>query len=129
MFNSIIRERNGVHFPAFNGEKHYMVPFLKRFGLPNDLSHWQETVDDMLDGIETDEPIYFMADQAFVKAGRPHRRPGVHVDGYWVPDLRGHSGGGGSRHRGYDPLGGHKGVGRHRGYGRHASGMWDVPSP
>lgn len=108
MYNSIIHEGGQVHFPEFNHERHYMIPFMQKEGLPNELQHWQRTVDEMLDGIETDHPIYFMADQQYIHAGLPHRRPGVHVDGYWVADIRAHGGG-------------HRGSGIHRGYGVHRS--------
>lgn len=117
MFQSMMREVGPVSFPAFASERHYMVPFMQSEGLPPQLSHWQKTVDQMLDGIETDQPIYFMADQAFIEAGRPHRRPGVHVDGYWCPSMgrHGHLGCHGGGHRG-----GHlPAPSRHRGYGGH----------
>ena len=101
-YKSILERRGAVEFPAFTAERVYMVPFLKAEGLPFDLSRWQPTVDAMLDGVETDQPVYLMIDQAEVKAGVPHRRPGLHVDGHWVPALRAHSGlgeGGGGSHR------------------------------
>ncbi len=137
MFSSIIQERGAVSFPGFNAEKHYMIPFFKKYGLPKHLSHWQDTVDDMLDGIDTNRPIYFMADQAFVKAGTAHRRPGVHVDGYWdstfvyepnPPQWRLYGHGGGGRHQGvptHKLSPGHwKGVGTHRRWERSAA--WGV---
>jgi hypothetical protein len=82
---SIIKERSPVTFPRFTGERVYMRPFFQSEGLPVDLARWQPTVDAMLDGIATDAPIYLMIDQRAVRAGIPHRRPGVHIDGYWNP--------------------------------------------
>jgi len=82
---SIIKERSPVTFPRFIGERVYMRPFFQAEGLPYELSRWQPTVDAMLDGITTDGPIYLMIDQGAVRAGIPHRRPGVHIDGYWNP--------------------------------------------
>jgi hypothetical protein len=117
MFQSIMQERGPVFFPGFNAERHYMVPFYQEQGLPDHLAHWQNTVDAMLVGITSDQPIYFMADQAFVPAGTAQRRPGLHVDGYWHPSLSAHGGGG---HRGY---GGHRGRGGHG--GSHMSAGWD----
>lgn len=88
--NSTIQERGPVVFPPFTGERIYMREFTKHDGLPADLWRWQDTVDAMLDGADTDGPIYLMADQGFVRAGETHRRPGVHVDGYWNPGLMAH---------------------------------------
>lgn len=111
MFSSSMIECGRVPFPEFRQERHYMLPFKQVEGLPHELRSWQPTVDAMLDGITTDQPIYFMVDQSVVEPGKAHRRPGVHVDGYWVPDLKAHGGG-------------HTGGGR----GRHstAGGRWDT---
>lgn len=92
---SIVQQRGSVPFPAFTGERVYMREFRKADGLPIDLRRWQPTVDAMLQGIDTDTPIYIMIDQGRVMAGSSHRRPGVHLDGYWVPAIRAHSGRGG----------------------------------
>ena len=88
---SLIREIGPVPFPEFNRERHYMVPFLKREGLPQHLQHWQPTVDAMLVDIETDSPIYLMVDQGVVKANVSHRRPGMHIDGSRIPGIQAHS--------------------------------------
>lgn len=85
---SIVQQRGTTAFPAFNGERHHMRAFFQDGGLPGDLKHWQPTVDTMLDGIRTDAPIYLMVDQSVVKAGTTHRRPRMHLDGYWVPELQ-----------------------------------------
>jgi hypothetical protein len=82
-YTSFVEKRGQVSFPDFNNERVYMLEFFKKIGLPTHLKHWQKTVDLMLNGIETDLPIYLMIDQAFVKAGQTHRRPGLHIDGYW----------------------------------------------
>lgn len=89
-FNSIIQERGSVTFPEFLGERVYMREFFKKEGLPIDLSRWQPTVDQMLDGVGTDGPIYLMIDQAQVFPGTTHRREGIHIDGYWNPGVAGH---------------------------------------
>lgn len=83
--HSIIEARGPVAFPAYAGERHYMRPITKG-GLPKDLRHWQPTIDAMLAGIDTDSTMYLMIDQSAVKAGSTQRRPGLHIDGYWVPD-------------------------------------------
>jgi hypothetical protein len=81
---SICLQRGVVNFPMHNNERHYMIAFTRSAGLPTELKHWQRTVDQMLDGIYTDGPMYVMIDQKHVKAGQPHRRPGLHIDGLWV---------------------------------------------
>lgn len=80
---SELQQLGQVPFPAFTGERVYMREFTRKSGLPADLRRWQDTVDAMLDGVESERAIYIMVDQAPVEAGRPHRRPGVHVDGWW----------------------------------------------
>lgn len=88
---SIVQQRGTVSFPTFTGERVYMRPFFKHEGLPEHLSRWQPTVDAMLDGIDTDCPIYLMIDQKEVKANTTHRRPGMHLDGFWIPQLQAYS--------------------------------------
>lgn len=92
---STLQHRGSVTFPAFLAERVYMREFRKAQGLPLDLIRWQPTVDAMLEGVDTDGPIYLMIDQGIVKAGTSQRRPGVHIDGYWNPSLNAHGGGGG----------------------------------
>lgn len=87
---SIVQQRGTVTFPTHTGERIYMREFTKRFGLPADIFRWQETVDAMLDGIDVDGPIYLMVDQGYVRGGKTHRRPGMHIDGYWVPAIHAH---------------------------------------
>lgn len=87
---------NLVSFPAFTAERVYMLPFFKRDGLPRNLRRWQLTVESMLDGISTDRPIYLMIDQGIIEAGQTHRRPGLHADGNWNPELQCHRGSGGT---------------------------------
>ena len=87
LHRSIIETRGDASFPAWQGERVYMRPFLKADGLPQDLSRWQPTVDAMLDGIDTDQPVYIMIDETEVEAGLTQRRPGLHIDGYWDPGI------------------------------------------
>lgn len=90
--HSFVQGRGSVDFPAFAGERIYMQEFKKQTGLPSHMRRWQMTVDAMLDGIETDGPIYLMVDQGIVEAGKTHRRGGVHIDGYWQPEIQAHGG-------------------------------------
>jgi len=92
-YQSKVIENGSVSFPEFRGEKVYMVPFKQKDGLPAHLNRWQQTVDQMLRGVFTDETIYLMIDEQFVPAGKSHRRPGIHIDGYWNPGLSCHDGG------------------------------------
>ncbi len=98
---SVLTMRGKVPFPEFTGERIYMVPFRKRAGLSSNLRRWQPTVDAMLDGIPADL-AYLMVDQGCVAAGGTLRRPGVHMDGYWLGAQgrhgHGHGGGGGHIH-------------------------------
>lgn len=87
---SYVEERSKILLPENTGERVYMLEFYKKNGLPAHLSRWQKTVDQLLDGIDTDGPIYLMIDQGFVKAGSIQRRGGVHIDGYWQPALSAH---------------------------------------
>lgn len=83
-YKSIVQPRGSVRdWPEFQGDRIYMLPFFKAQGLPSYAIRWQGVVSEMLDGIETDLPIYLMVDQSPVAAGKFHRRPGVHIDGYW----------------------------------------------
>ena len=100
---SYVEQRGKVNFPEFTGERVYMKEFYKEKGLPSELSRWQSTVDSMLEGVDTDGPIYLMIDQGVVKGGTSHRRGGLHVDGYWNPRTSAH---GGTKHFGSWKTGG-----------------------
>jgi len=103
---SYIREIGPVAFPQWTGERVYMRPFTKAAGLPPHLRRWQSTIGAMLSGVDTEEPIYLMIDQSEVHAGQSQRRPGVHIDGYWIA---------GSGKHGPKPPG--------------HCGSWDTPAP
>lgn len=87
---SSVKRLGQVPFPSFTGERVYMQHFTKTGGLPSNLARWQDTVDAMLGDIECAGPIYLMIDQAFVAAGVPNRRPGLHVDGRWCATAGAH---------------------------------------
>ena len=94
MHQSIIQQRSSVFFPEHTGVRVYMREFHKAKGLPKDLAKWQATVDCMLDGVDSDGPIYIMIDEGIVTPSKPHRRQGLHIDGYWNPGIQAHGGGG-----------------------------------
>ena len=112
---SFIQPRGQITFPEFAGERVYMRPFTKKGGLPSDLKRWQSTVDQMLEGVDAPGAIYLMIDQRTVQPGAYHRRPGLHIDGYWNPAVRAHNGrdDGGGSHGG-------------RGGGGHITAGWDT---
>lgn len=124
---SYVVEMGKVQFPEFLAERVYMREFRLETGLPENLKRWQSTVNQMLVGVDTDGPIYLMIDQGHVKANTSHRRPGAHVDGYWLADTGRHGGSGhsmsahgGSGH-GSQPRPSHKGAPKH---GASASEGW-----
>lgn len=112
MNHSIVQQCGPVAFPAFMAERVYMREFRKESGLPSDLVRWQSTIDAMLDGVDTDGPIYLMIDQKALRAGESHRRPGVHVDGYWHPAI--------GKHQGHRAVSAHGGGG----HGTGCAGNW-----
>lgn len=135
-FESVIKQCGRVTFPEFTGERVYMREFRKSNGLPFDLARWQPTVDQMLDGVDTDGPIYLMVDQGYVSSGTTHRREGIHIDGYWNPGVHAHGSGHTPIPAGHRSYGGHGGISsenlyrRHRGLppsykrdGKHSSGI------
>lgn len=95
-------------FPIWSGERIYMHEFFKSKGLPTEYKRWQDTVDTMLEGIDTDGPIYLMVDQGIVQKGETLRRPGPHIDGHWITNIQAH---GIPGHR--NPSPGHQNPGRH----------------
>lgn len=94
MHASNLQTIGAVTFPAWTGERVYMREFTRKDGLPTDLQRWQPTVDAMLSGLEAPGPVYIMIDQGEVRPGTSHRRPGVHIDGYWIAAEGAHRGGG-----------------------------------
>lgn len=90
MLKSIVKEIGPVEFPAFTGERVYMLEIFKDKPLPESLARWEPTVAQMLVGVDTVGPVYLMIDQKVVKATETHRRPGMHIDGFWMPEHRAH---------------------------------------
>ena len=85
--SSVWCKPNTISFPEWRGERHYMVPFTVRYGLPSSLARYQATVDQMLEGFRVGNvTMFLMIDESTVKAGKPHRRDGLHIDGYWATE-------------------------------------------
>lgn len=110
-YTSVVREAGRVQMPKFTGLMVYMLPFFKKLGLPTTLKDWQPVVDAMFEGVDTVDEMFLMIDQRPVKANEFHRRPGLHVDGYWDRGTLGHQGHGSRppRHRSYPGSGSHVG--------------------
>lgn len=82
---SIVQQRGAVNFSSFNGDRIHMLTIDRDKPLPEVAKRWQQTIDDMMHGIDHDGPVYLMVDQKRVEAGKLHRRGGMHIDGFWVP--------------------------------------------
>lgn len=120
-FQSTVRNMGTVStFPAFTNERVYMRPFRKQDGLPSDLARWQGVVNEMLNGVDSDGPIYLMVDQARVERNQFHRRSGLHIDGYWCG-----SGHGAGRHKGEPPPQRHEPAPRHAPAHSSGSTRWE----
>lgn len=107
--NSKAFKVSDITLPRFTGVRVMMMPFLLHHPLttlPNYLGQWVDVIDAALGGYLYGVG-YLTVDEALVKAGETHRRPGPHVDGI-------------------GPDGGHGGWGSGGGYG--ASGMYMASS-
>jgi hypothetical protein len=85
---STVEKRSRVEFPENTGERIYMLPVRGR--LPSQYARWQNTVDQMLEGISPPVGVYLMVDQGEVRCGESLRRPGLHVDGNWIAEFGRH---------------------------------------
>lgn len=94
MMHSEIVPKGHVNFPAYTGTRVMMMPFHihNPFGsLPDTLEHYKGVVTAMCAMSRVVYGTgYLTVDEAFVRAGETHRRPGLHIDG------AGSWGGGGS---------------------------------
>lgn len=95
-YESLMTMGQRVTFPEWRGERHYMLPFTTSAGLPREVQRFQTTVDQMLDGVGVDpeQTCFIMVDEKLVAPAETHRRPGLHADGFWWPELQCHGGGG-----------------------------------
>lgn len=94
MFKSEVKHVGAISFPDFSGIRVMMMPFRMEdvATLPDSLAGYRETVGRMVGMARVHEGVgYLTADEAMVRAGEAHRRPGLHVDGLGV-----WGGGGGS---------------------------------
>ena len=91
---SICAPGPAVTLPEWRGERHYMIPFTVSSGLPRDLLRYSQAVAQMMSTVEVDseQECYLMVDEAELVPDTFHRRPGVHVDGYWHNTISCHGG-------------------------------------
>jgi len=78
---SVLKEGSSISFPEFTKERAYMIPFKKSEKLPDKYSRWQDTINTMLDNVETDGVVYMTIDQGRVLKGDSQRRGSPHIDG------------------------------------------------
>lgn len=100
MFTSRAKSLGIVGLPAFSGIRVMMMPFHiadPTGSLPPELDAWKPVVESMLfkSGDWATGTGYLTIDEALVKAGETHRRPGRHVDGVGPNGEHGSWGGGG----------------------------------
>jgi hypothetical protein len=98
MFYSDIKDLGAVDLPAYTGVRVMMQPFDladPRGSLPN-LPQWHGAVERMIARSTVKGDVgYLTIDEAEVREGETHRRPGAHVDGVGPGGLPGGWGGGG----------------------------------
>jgi hypothetical protein len=84
MFNSEILDKGQVLLPEFGGVRIMMMPFHvhdARGSLPPSLARWVPTIERLCELCPSHGTGYVTIDEALVRAGETHRRPGLHVDG------------------------------------------------
>lgn len=115
--NSFVKTGSPVFFPEWQGERHYMVPFIAGQRLNGSIRRFQGTIDQMMAGVVVDpeQECYLMVDEKEVGPGQFHRRPGLHVDGYWNPGTYSHGGHGSISCHGESPRESHTPLPTHRG--------------
>lgn len=97
MFTSTLQTLGPVTLPHYEGIRVMMMPFHThdvRGSLPPALSHWAPVVERMAAPASAGVG-YLTIDEALVRAGETHRRPGLHVDGVGPDGRAGGWGGGG----------------------------------
>lgn len=95
---SKIVDRGRVELPEFTGVRVMMMPFLMQdpASIPNMLGRWRGVIAALVRMSRVEKGVaYLTIDEALVKAGETHRRPGLHVDGVGPNGEIGGWGGGG----------------------------------
>lgn len=83
-FDSIIASMGSIHLPDFAGVRVMMMPFLweaPEETLPDSMRQWRRPLREICAHSSVTGVGYLTIDEAAVKSGETHRRPGLHVDG------------------------------------------------
>lgn len=84
-FQSVVDPIGNVLLPDFTGLRIMMMPFLLEDvagSIPESMRQWKPAISRMLEKAPKSKGVaYLTIDEAMVKAGETHRRPGLHVDG------------------------------------------------
>lgn len=82
---SKIEDFGPIALPQFTGQRVMMMPFLMeepRRSIPDTLAHWRDTIEHICHLSTAKKGVgYLTIDEALVRKGETHRRPGLHVDG------------------------------------------------
>lgn len=84
LFDSIIASVGTVNLPQFTGVRVMMLPFLWEAPaetLPDNLRQWRRPLSEICARMAITGVGYLTIDEAALKLGETHRRPGLHVDG------------------------------------------------
>ncbi len=94
---TLIKDLGRINLPPWTGIRVMMMPFDMQDvrTLPNSLGLWRGVVRVMCELADQEGVGYLTIDEADVKAGTTHRRPGMHVDGVGPDGKVGGWGGGG----------------------------------
>lgn len=91
MLASTYVDLGSVALPTWRGRQLHMAPF---FGaapvLDDDYEDFLPVVADLCERANHRGVAYLTVDEKIVEAGMSQRRPGAHVDGTWMPDLKAH---------------------------------------
>lgn len=82
MIKSEIVDLGGVQLPAFTGTRAMMMPFRAEDEKTVPFVEWRPVVSELLRRVGSVRGVaYLTLDEALVRKGETHRRPGLHVDG------------------------------------------------
>ena len=113
MMISSIQDLGTVKLPSnLPITKIYMRPWGETFFNSDDDELWLDSISDVLGLVALEDPAdpfkcFIMVDNDFIEEGKYHRRPGVHIDGNWIPEMNAHRPRPGWVHVGKHGNGGH----------------------
>lgn len=83
-WKSRFKKLDTIELPQFSNTRVLMLPILMEDieSLPNDLSHYKKTVEDLIKLSPAKEGIaYLTIDEKVISSGKSHRLKGLHIDG------------------------------------------------